>query len=207
MTLLSPNCIPRPDRPPCNSVWKENVREFIHGKTSLVAGNPRRERRRRPLPRRTWRRASTRHYSVQTTTPNSRMQRPQNPETPPPSSWPPPAAGTLFSAVVGFTLVTRNLTIVFSAVLCLRLTFDVVYMDGSCCPEIRVANDHDLDQIFVIHCPQQSTPIDYRHNRLPAASRCSTTPTRILKSIMISESSNRPGPRSLASLPEMSRHY
>ena len=57
----------------------------------------------------------------------------------------------------------------------------------------RVANDHDRGQIFGLDCP---IPTDYRQN----SGRCSTSPTRILKSIMISESHNRPSRRSLASL-------
>ena len=63
-----------------------------------------------------------------------------------------------------------------------------------------VANDQDHNQIFDLDCPQQSIPIDYRHNLLPTASLCSTTLTRILKLIMISEPINRPGQLLLATL-------
>ena len=40
----------------------------------------------------------------------------------------------------------------------------------------RVANDYDRDQIFEIDCPQKSILIDYWANRLPTATRRSTTP-------------------------------
>ena len=64
----------------------------------------------------------------------------------------------------------------------------------------RVANDHDRDQIFGLDYQNPTDSNRFQPIIGTINTDRSTTPTRILKSIMISESSNRPGRRSLASL-------
>ena len=64
----------------------------------------------------------------------------------------------------------------------------------------RVANDHDRDQIFGLDYLIPTDSNQFQPIIGTMDTYRSTTPTRILKSIMISESSNWSGRRSLASL-------
>ena len=68
------------------------------------------------------------------------------------------------------------------------------------CQNFRVANDNDRDHILTIDCADNRLESIITANRVQKYGRDSTTPTRILKSIMISKSCNRPGRLSLASL-------